>query len=53
MKVQGACCAYQASLATDSSTGHVYAAWYSNARGGYGPSGGPERVGHGVRGGAE
>jgi hypothetical protein len=36
VKVQGACCAYYASLATDTSTGHVYAAWYSNAHGGYG-----------------
>lgn len=36
VKVQGACCAYQASLATDNATGHVYAAWYSNATGGYG-----------------
>ncbi len=36
VKVQAACCAYEASLATDSATGNVYAAWYSNARGGYG-----------------
>jgi hypothetical protein len=35
-KVQAACCAYYASLATDSASGEVYAAWYSNAGGGYG-----------------
>jgi hypothetical protein len=51
VKVQAACCAYYASLATDSATGEVDAAWYSNAHGGYGmhvrrvlPSLGPDRV---------
>jgi hypothetical protein len=51
VKVQAACCAYNASLATDSTTGAVYAAWYSNAAGGYGihwrrvlPALGPDRV---------
>jgi hypothetical protein len=51
VKVQAACCAYYASLATDSSSGEVDAAWYSNAHGGYGmhvrrvqPSLGPDRV---------
>ena len=51
VKVQAACCAYDASLATDSATGAVYAAWYSNAAGGYGihwrrvlPSPGQDRV---------
>jgi hypothetical protein len=51
VKVQAACCAYYASLATDSTTGEVDAAWYSNAHGGYGihvrrvlPSLGPDRV---------
>jgi hypothetical protein len=50
-KVQAACCAYYASLATDALAGEVDAAWYSNARGGYGihvrrvlPSLGPDRV---------
>jgi hypothetical protein len=51
VKVQAACCAYDASLATDSATGAVYSAWYSNAAGGYGihwrrvlPALGPDRV---------
>jgi len=51
VKVQAACCAYYASLATDSSSGEVDAAWYSNAKGGSGihvrrvlPSLGPDRV---------
>jgi hypothetical protein len=51
VKVQAACCAYYASLATDGATGEVDAAWYSNAHGGYGmhvrrilPSLGPDRV---------
>src|SRR5262249_26958198 len=51
VKVQAACCAYYASLATDNASGEVYAAWYSNASGGYGmhvrrvlPSLGPDRV---------
>lgn len=33
VKIQAACCAYQASLATDQGSGEVYAAWYSNAAG--------------------
>jgi hypothetical protein len=36
VKVQSACCAYQPTLATDQGSGEVYAAWYSNAAGGYG-----------------
>jgi hypothetical protein len=51
VKVQAACCAYYASLATDSANGEVDAAWYSNAHGYYGmhvrrvlPSLGPDRV---------
>jgi hypothetical protein len=36
VKVQSACCAYEASLAADSKSGDVYAAWYSNAHGGSG-----------------
>lgn len=34
--VQKACCGYQTGLATDSSTGDVVLAWFSNASGGYG-----------------
>src|SRR5262249_33951556 len=51
VKVQAVCCAYYASLATDSASGEVDAAWYSNRKGGYGmhvrrvlPSLGPDRV---------
>ena len=51
VKVQAACCAYNASLATDGTTGAVYAAWYSNAANAYGlhwrrvlPSLGADRV---------
>jgi hypothetical protein len=51
VKVQAACCAYQASLATDSASGNVFAAWYSNATVGQGihvrqvlPSLGRDRV---------
>jgi hypothetical protein len=35
-ELQGPCCGYQTAVAADEATGDVYAAWYSNAKGGEG-----------------